>query len=71
MDFKIRILIGLNLVEKLEPVSYTHLDVYKRQAQDLQLFPAQSENWKVAEEITDSEIIEAISLYTAYRMEYE
>lgn len=40
-------------------------------AQDLQLFPAQSESWKAAEEITDSEIIEAISLYTAYRMEYE
>lgn len=60
-----------DFVSSSEDKNSNWYDPFVAFAQDLQLFPAQSENWKVAEEITDSEIIEAISLYTAYRMEYE
>lgn len=40
-------------------------------AQDLALFPSENtEAWKSAQEITNTEIIQAVSLYTAHRMEY-
>lgn len=41
-------------------------------AQDLALFPSENwDTWKVAQEVTNTEIIEAVSLYTAYRMEFQ
>ena len=36
---------NISLIDKLEPVSYTHLDVYKRQISKSPLYPCQS-GWK-------------------------
>ena len=40
-------------------------------ANELSLFSTEDTTWKVAEEITDTEIVEAILQYTAYRMDYQ
>lgn len=40
-------------------------------AQDLSLFNKEDATWRVGERISDTEIVEAILQYTAYRMDYQ
>lgn len=40
-------------------------------AQDLWLFPSETSEWIPAQEVSDEDIITALSLYTAYRMEFD